>query len=87
MGFVVREKGLTAAAAAWEEIIKLLNEHMVRFLRLRGDQLSSVTVVLESSFHSLATRKEEELIMMAVMAPRTIASCEVLKNLWELQVR
>ncbi|CAB1114663.1 unnamed protein product [Ectocarpus sp. CCAP 1310/34] len=81
----VREIMTAAAAAAWDEMVKLLNENMARFLRLRGDQLPSLNVVLESSFDALAIRKQEEPIMMVVIAPRSIAPREMLENLWELQ--
>ncbi|CAM9138218.1 unnamed protein product, partial [Ectocarpus sp. 13 AM-2016] len=79
---VVKGKGLTAAA--WEELAKEL-ENMAKKMRARGEQSSSIKVVLETSFDSLAARKQEEFLKMAVLAAGALVPIEMLHNLWEIE--
>ncbi|CAM9754953.1 unnamed protein product, partial [Pylaiella littoralis] len=79
---VVKGKGLTAGA--WEELIKLF-ENMARMMRARGEQSSSIKLVLETSFDALAEKRQEECLKMAVLAAGAVAPVEMLLNLWEIQ--
>ncbi|CAM9900520.1 unnamed protein product [Ectocarpus sp. 4 AP-2014] len=79
---VVKGKGLTAVA--WEELAKEL-ENVAKKMRARGEQSSSIKVVLETSFDSLAVRKQEEFLKMAVLAAGAVAPIEMLRNLWEIE--
>ncbi|CAB1107479.1 unnamed protein product [Ectocarpus sp. CCAP 1310/34] len=54
-------------------------------MRARGQQSSSITVVLETSFDTLAARKQEEFLKMAVLAAGALAPIEMLRNLWEIE--
>ncbi|CBJ32852.1 NB-ARC and TPR repeat-containing protein-likely pseudogene [Ectocarpus siliculosus] len=78
---VVKGKGLRAGA--WEELAKEL-ENVAKKMRARGEQSSSIKVVLETSFDSLAVRKQEEFLKMAVLAAGALAPIEMLRNLWEI---
>ncbi|CBJ32850.1 NB-ARC and TPR repeat-containing protein-likely pseudogene [Ectocarpus siliculosus] len=79
---VVRGKGLTAVA--WEELAKEL-ENVAKKMRARSEQSSSIKVVLETSFDSLAVRKQEEFLKMAVLAAGALAPIKMLRNLWEIE--
>ncbi|CAN0367181.1 unnamed protein product [Ectocarpus sp. 6 AP-2014] len=79
---VVRGKGLTAVA--WEELAKEL-ENVAKKMRARSEQSSSIKVVLETSFDSLAVRKQEKFLKMAVLAAGALAPIEMLRNLWEIE--
>ncbi|CAM9971540.1 unnamed protein product [Ectocarpus sp. 8 AP-2014] len=79
---VVKGKGLTAVA--WEELADEL-ENVAKKMRARGEQSSSIKVVLETSFDSLAARKQEEFLKMAVLAAGALAPIEMLRNLWEIE--
>ncbi|CAM9244996.1 unnamed protein product, partial [Ectocarpus sp. 12 AP-2014] len=79
---VVKGKGLTAVA--WEELANEL-ENMAKKMRARGEQSSSIKVVLETSFDSLAARKQEEFLKMAVLAAGALVPIEMLRNLWEIE--
>ncbi|CAN0538709.1 unnamed protein product, partial [Ectocarpus sp. 12 AP-2014] len=81
---VVKGKGLTAVA--WEELANEL-ENVAKKMRARGEQSSSIKVVLETSFDSLAARKQGEFLKMAVLAAGAVAPIEMLRNLWEIEVR
>lgn len=81
---VVKGKGLTPDA--WEELIKLF-ENVAKLMRARGEQSTSLNMVLGASFDALSERRQEEMMKMAVMAPGVVASIEMLLNLWEIQVR
>ncbi|CBJ26207.1 NB-ARC and TPR repeat-containing protein [Ectocarpus siliculosus] len=78
----VKGKGLTAVA--WEELAKEF-ENVAKKMRARGQQSSSIKVVLETTFDSLATRKQKEFLMMAVLAAGALAPIEMLSNLWEIE--
>ncbi|CAN0235939.1 unnamed protein product [Ectocarpus sp. 12 AP-2014] len=78
----VKGKGLTAVA--WEELANEL-ENVAKKMRARGEQSSSIKVVLETSFDSLAVRKQEEFLKMAVLAAGAVAPIEMLRNLWEIE--
>ncbi|CAB1113143.1 unnamed protein product [Ectocarpus sp. CCAP 1310/34] len=62
---VVKGKGLTAVA--WKELAENL-ENVAKKMRARGEQSSSINAVLETSFDSLAVRKQEEFLKLAVLA-------------------
>ncbi|CAN0119504.1 unnamed protein product, partial [Ectocarpus sp. 4 AP-2014] len=79
---VVKGKGLTAVA--WEELANEL-ENVAKKMRARSEQSSSIKVVLETSFDSLAVRKQEEFLKMAVLAAGAVAPIEMLRNLWEIE--
>eukprot|EP00752_Nemacystus_decipiens_P009503 g8495.t2 len=79
---VVKGKGLMAGA--WEELMKLF-ENVAKLMRARGDQSSSLDMVLEASFDALSERKQEEILKMAVLAAGAIAPIEMLLNLWEIK--
>ncbi|CAN0382120.1 unnamed protein product [Ectocarpus sp. 8 AP-2014] len=79
---VVKGKGLTAVA--WEELSNEL-ENVAKKMRARSEQSSSIKVVLETSFDSLAVRKQEEFLKMAVLAAGALAPIEMLRNLWEIE--
>eukprot|EP00752_Nemacystus_decipiens_P009200 g8218.t1 len=79
---VVKRKGLMAGA--WEELIRLF-ENVAKMMRARGDQSSSIDMVLEASFDALSERKQEEILKMAVLAAGAIAPIEMLVNLWEIK--
>ncbi|CAN0249525.1 unnamed protein product, partial [Ectocarpus sp. 13 AM-2016] len=79
---VVKGKGLTAVA--WEELANEL-ENVAKKMRARGEQSSSIKVVLETSFDTLAVRKQEEFLKMAVLAAGAVAPIEMLCNLWEIE--
>ncbi|CAM9762259.1 unnamed protein product [Ectocarpus sp. 8 AP-2014] len=79
---VVKGKGLTAVA--WEELSFEL-ENVAKKMRARSEQSSSIKVVLETSFDSLAVRKQEEFLKMAVLAAGALAPIEMLRNLWEIE--
>ncbi|CAN0023190.1 unnamed protein product [Ectocarpus fasciculatus] len=78
----VKGKGLTPGA--WEKLAKEL-ENVAKKMRARGQQSSSIKVVLETSFDSLAVRKQEEFLKMAVLAAGAVAPIEMLRNLWEIE--
>ncbi|CAN0194893.1 unnamed protein product, partial [Ectocarpus fasciculatus] len=78
----VKGKGLTPGA--WEQLAKEL-ENVAKKMRARGQQSSSIKVVLETSFDSLAVRKQEEFLKMAVLAAGAVAPIEMLRNLWEIE--
>ncbi|CAM9752024.1 unnamed protein product [Ectocarpus sp. 6 AP-2014] len=78
----VKGKGLTAVA--WEELAKEL-ENVAKKMRVRGQQSLSIKEVLETSFDSLAARKQEEFLKMAVLAVGALAPIEMLRNLWEIE--
>eukprot|EP00903_Cladosiphon_okamuranus_P008466 g8133.t2 len=79
---VVKGKGLTAGA--WEELANPF-EDVAKIMRARGEQPSFLSAVLEASFDALAERKQEEVLETAVLAASTVASTEMLQNLWETQ--
>ncbi|CAB1119264.1 unnamed protein product [Ectocarpus sp. CCAP 1310/34] len=79
---VVKGKGLTAVA--WEELIKEF-ENVAKKMRVRGEQSSSIKVVLGTSFDALAARKQEESLKMTVLAAGALAPIEMLRNLWEIE--
>lgn len=81
---VVKGKGLNAGA--WEELIKLF-EDVAEKMDALGEQRTSLSFVLETSFNALAAGKKKEFLKMAVLAPGAIAPIEMLPNLWEIQVR
>lgn len=81
---VVKGKGLTADA--WEQLIGLFG-NVSRMMRARGEQETSLNMVLGASFDVLSDRKHEEMMKMAVMAPGVVASNEMLLSLWEIKVR
>eukprot|EP00903_Cladosiphon_okamuranus_P006980 g6793.t1 len=76
---VVKGKGLIAAS--WDELIRFL-ETVAKTMRARGDQPSSVNMVLEASFGALAETKQKEVLKMAVLAAGAVAPIEMLLNLW-----
>ncbi|CAM9318329.1 unnamed protein product [Ectocarpus sp. 8 AP-2014] len=78
----VKGKGLRAGA--WEDLINAF-ENVAKKMRARGQQSSSIKVVLETSFDSLAVRKQEDFLKMAVLAAGAIAPIEMLRNLWEIE--
>ncbi|CAN0459970.1 unnamed protein product [Ectocarpus sp. 12 AP-2014] len=78
----VKGKGLRAGA--WEDLINAF-ENVAKKMRARGQQSSSIKVVLETSFDSLAVRKQEEFLKMAVLAAGAVAPIEMLRNLWEIE--
>ncbi|CAM9222589.1 unnamed protein product [Pylaiella littoralis] len=79
---VVKGRGLTASA--WEKLIKEF-EIVAKKERVRGEQSTSLGMVLAASFDALAQRKQEEFLKIAVLAPGAVARIEMLLNLWELQ--
>ncbi|CAM9432773.1 unnamed protein product [Ectocarpus sp. 12 AP-2014] len=79
---VVKGRGLTSVA--WEELAKEL-ENVAKKMRARGQESSSIKVVLETSFDTMAARKQEEFLKMAVLAAGTLAPIEMLRNLWEIE--
>ncbi|CAN0236175.1 unnamed protein product [Ectocarpus sp. 13 AM-2016] len=79
---VVKGRGLTSVA--WEELAKEL-ENVAKKMRARGQQSSSIKVVIETSFDTLAARKQEEFLKMAVLAAGALAPIEMLRNLWEIE--
>ncbi|CAN0270483.1 unnamed protein product, partial [Ectocarpus fasciculatus] len=78
----VKGKGLNAVA--WEELAKELG-NVAKKMRARGQQYSSFGVVLATSFDSLAERKQEQVLKMAVLAAGPVAPIEMLRNLWEIE--
>lgn len=80
----VNGKGLTIGA--WEELTNEL-ENVDNKGRVRGEQSGSLNTVLSASFDSLPQRKQEEFLKTAVLAAGAIAPIEMLRNLWEIQVR
>lgn len=79
----VKGKGLTVSA--WEKLIRLF-EDVVEKMRARGEQPTSLKLVLETSFDSLSQRKQDLFLKMAVLAAGVVAPTEMLLNLWEMQV-
>ncbi|CAM9716370.1 unnamed protein product, partial [Hapterophycus canaliculatus] len=77
---VVKGKGLSAGA--WKELTKRF-ENVVKMMRSRGEQSSSLSMVLEASFDALAESKQEEILKTAVLAAGAVAPIEMLLNLWE----
>lgn len=80
---IVKGKGLIAGA--WAKLVKEL-ENVAKTMRARGEQSTSLKLVLETSFDALSARKQEEFLKMAVMAAGAVAPIEMLLNLWEIQV-
>lgn len=81
---VVKGKGLTAGA--WKELVKLF-EDRVAMICARGEQSSSLEMVLEASFNTLPHRNKEEVLKTAVLAAGAVAPVEMLRSLWETEVR
>ncbi|CAN0202560.1 unnamed protein product, partial [Pylaiella littoralis] len=79
---VVKGKGLTADA--WKQLTKDL-ENVAKEMRLSEEQSTSLSVVLETSFVALATRRQEELLKTAVLAAGAVAPIEMLRNLWQTE--
>ncbi|CAN0257518.1 unnamed protein product, partial [Pylaiella littoralis] len=79
---VVKGKGLTADA--WRQLTKDL-ENVAKKMRISGGQSTSLSVVLETSFVSLAEERQEELLKMAVLAAGAVAPIEMLRNLWQTE--
>ncbi|CAM9821168.1 unnamed protein product [Scytosiphon promiscuus] len=77
-------KGKGATGDAWDDLIKLF-ENVAKVMRARGEQTTSINMVLGASFDVLSDRKQVEMMKMAVMAPGVVASVEMLLNLWEIQ--
>ncbi|CAB1108053.1 unnamed protein product [Ectocarpus sp. CCAP 1310/34] len=77
---IVKGKGLTAGA--WTKLFKEL-ENVAKKMRARGEQSTSLKLVIETSFDALLARKREE---MSVMAAGAVAPIEMLLNLWGIQV-
>lgn len=81
---IVKGKGQTPGA--WEELIKEF-ENVAKKVDASGEDSGSFNVVLETSFHGLAQRKKEEFLKLAVLAAGAVAPTEMLRNLWETEVR
>lgn len=81
---VVQGRGLTAGA--WEELIELF-ENAATMMWEPGEQSKSLDEVLVASFSALAAKKRKEFLKMAVLAPGAVAPIEMLRNLWETEVR
>lgn len=81
---VVKGKGLTAGA--WKELV-ILFEDVVAMICARGEQSSSLEIVLEASYNALPHRKKEEVLKTAVLAAGAVAPVEMLLSLWETEVR
>ena len=81
---VVKRKGLTAGA--WEELIKEF-ENVAKKMDACGEDSHSLGLVLETNFTDLPARKKEEFKKMAVLAAGAVAPIEILRKLWETQVR
>lgn len=82
---VVKGKGLTAAA--WEELTRFFEDNAGRKGRVKGEQSTSLHVVLGASLDALSERKQEEMLRLAVLALGAVAPIEMLLNLWEIPVR
>lgn len=81
---VVEGRGLTAGA--WEELIKRF-ENAATMMWESGEESTSLDEVLGASFGALAAKKKREFLKMAVLAPGAVAPIEMLRNLWETEVR
>lgn len=81
----VKGKGLTTAA--WEELARLFESNAAKKGRVRGEQSTSLHVVLGASLDALSERKQEEMLKLAVLALGAVAPMEMLLNLWEIPVR
>lgn len=81
---VVKGNGLTAAA--WDELARLFENNAGKKGRVKGEQVTSLHMVLGASLDSLSERKQEEMLKIAVLAPGAVAPIEMLLNLWEMQV-
>lgn len=55
--------------------------------RAKGGAGESLGRVLDASFDVLSSKKQEELLRMAVLAKGVAASEDMLLNLWETEVR
>ena len=81
---VVKGKGLTAGA--WEELIKEF-ENVAKKMDACGEDSHSLGLVLETSFTDLPEGKKVEFKKMTVLAADAVAPVQMLRNLWETQVR
>ncbi|CAM9168776.1 unnamed protein product [Ectocarpus sp. 13 AM-2016] len=79
---VVKGKGLTAGA--WEVLIEDLTDVSEK-MRGRGEQSTSLKVVLETSLDALTRKKQDFVFKLAVLAPGAGAPIDMLLNLWEIQ--
>ena len=84
MTTVVKGKGLTAGA--WEELIKEFG-NVAKEMDACDEVSSGLDLVLETSFTDLPARKKEEFKKMAVLVAGVVAPIEMLRNLWQTQVR
>lgn len=80
---VVRGKGLTAGA--WEKLMEEFKDVSEK-MRARGEQTTSIKLVLETSLDALSRRRQKEFLKMAVLAAGAVAPVEMLLNLWEMEV-
>eukprot|EP00752_Nemacystus_decipiens_P011090 g9854.t1 len=79
---VVKGKGLTAGA--WAKLIEDLDD-VAEKMRSRGEQSTSIKLVLETSLDALSRRRQKEFLQMAVLAAGAVAPVEMLRNIWEIE--
>ena len=76
---VVKGKGLTTGG--WKKLIREFESRLGR-----GEQSTSLDMVLGASFDALGEKEQEQFLKMAVLAAGAVAPTEMLANLWGIQV-
>eukprot|EP00752_Nemacystus_decipiens_P013900 g12339.t1 len=77
-------KGKGSTAGAWGKLVDEL-ENVATKMEASDEDSNSLGVVLETSFSALTSRKKKAFKKTAVLAPGTVASTEMLLNLWETE--
>lgn len=87
VGCLPRLKSRGLDSAVWRKVHEDLMVDKSGMQRAKGGAGESLGRVLDASFDVLSSKKQEELLRMAVLAKGVLASEDMLLNLWQREVR
>ena len=87
VGCLPRLTGRGSGSATWRKVHEDLMVDRSGMQRAKGGAGESLGRVLDASFDVLSSKKQEELLRMAVLAKGVVVSEDMLLNLWETEVR